>query len=86
MQTVMDVDEKLLGLAERQARCEGKTLGAFVEAAIRSVLQPDRPQACDEAGVPDETGLDADDPFFRALDEVRALGRLPSAHRRLGLE
>lgn len=86
MQTVVDVDETLLGLAERQARCEGKTLGAFVEEALRSVLHPAQLQPCDDADVPDEPGLSADDPFFRALDEVRALGRLPAAHRQLGLE
>ncbi|MEI6782306.1 MAG: hypothetical protein WCQ21_15460 [Verrucomicrobiota bacterium] len=54
MQTVLDVDEGLLNLAERQARRDGKSLGSLVEA---------------------------DDAFSTALEEIRALGRVPALHR-----
>ena len=85
MQTLMDVDERLLSMAEQQARSQGKTLGAFVEEALRSVLQPLRSQTHDETKDPIEIGLSDDDPFFCALEEVRELGHLPAKHRQIGL-
>jgi hypothetical protein len=38
MQTVLDVGERLLNVAEQQGRWDGKSLGALVEDALRAVL------------------------------------------------
>ena len=70
MQTVLDVDERLLKLAERQARRDGKSLGALVEDALRAVLHAPEslPNASDDAA----DSVEADDAFFTALEEIRA--------------
>ena len=80
----MDVDERILNLAEK-ARCEGKTLGALVEEALRSVLQPSSTQAVIDTEIPTEAGLNANDSFFHALDEIRAMGNFPATHRQICL-
>jgi len=83
MQAVLDVDERLLSLAEQQARREGKSMGALVEDALRLLLRTPQPLP-----IPSELegdSVEADEPFFAALDEIRALGRLPAAHRRVNL-
>ncbi len=84
MQTGLDVDERLLNLAEQQARRDGKSLGSLVEDALRAVLQtPQTPPEPFEHAV---DSVEADDAFFSALEEIRALGRLPAAHRRVNLQ
>jgi hypothetical protein len=84
MQTVLDVDERLLNLAERQARRDGKSLGALVEDALRAVLHA--PESLPNASEDTADSVEADDAFFTALEEIRALGRLPAAHRQVNLQ
>jgi hypothetical protein len=82
MQAVVDVDQKLLSLAEQRARQEGKSLEAFVEDALRAVLGSSPTVAASDK--PAEI-VDADDAFFAALEEIRALGRVPAPHRQASL-
>jgi len=78
MQTVMDVDERLLNLAERQARRDGRSLGALVEDPLRAVLHA--PESLPNASEDAAKSVAADDAFSGALDEIRALGRGPALH------
>lgn len=81
MKTTVDIDDAVLQAAEAQARKQGKPLGTLIEEALRFTVRaaanfapaPARPSA--------DGGLEDDDPFFRALEEIRALGRLPAPHR-----
>jgi hypothetical protein len=79
----LDIDEALLRQLEQQARQQGKSLGALLELALRGFVRsstvepPVAPQT--EASV----GLPNDDPFFSALEEVRALGRVAASRRQV---
>jgi hypothetical protein len=71
----------VLHAAEAQARQQGKPLGTLIEEVLRMTVKA----AATSAPAPTESsadeGLEDDDPFFTALEEVRALGRLPAPHR-----
>ena len=84
MQTVLDVDERLLNLAEQQARRDGMSLGALVEDALRAVLHA--PQSLPKPFENAANCVEADDAFFTALEEIRALGRLPASHRQVNFQ
>ena len=77
----MNIDQQLLLEAELQARREGKSLGALVEDALRIVITSVPVQSVKAS--PDDVadGLSEDDPFFTALEEIRATGRRPAPHR-----
>jgi hypothetical protein len=83
VQTVVDIDEKVLSLAEQKARRDGMSLGALVEEALRAVLHlpPPLEKTCAE----EHKSIDGDDAFFASLDEIRALGRFPAEHRQVDL-
>jgi hypothetical protein len=86
MKATVDIDEEVLRAAEAQARCQGRPLGALVEEALRRTVytggsyQPvaPPPQA--------DQGLEDNDPFFAALEEIRNAGRQPALHREIHLE
>jgi hypothetical protein len=86
MKTTVDIDEGVLRAAEVRARQQGRPLAALVEEALRMTVNaapshqaPTTPQ---EAG----EGLEDNDPFFAALDEIRNAGRQPAAHREVHIE
>ena len=83
VQTVVNVDEQVLTLAEQQARRNGKSLDSLVEDALRAALHlsPAQANACDA----ETESVDADAAFFDGLEEIRALGRLSAAHRQVDL-
>lgn len=85
VQTTLDIDEALLRQLEHQARQQGKSLGALLEQALRAFVRNPAPQAATAPQNDVSDGLPDDDPFFRALEEVRALGRLPAPHRQVEL-
>lgn len=79
----MDIDETLLRQAEGQARQQGKSLSEVMETALRIALA--NLTTAVPVAVPTTVtdGLDDDDPFFAALKEIRARGRIPAAHREI---
>jgi hypothetical protein len=85
MKTTVDIDEAVLRAAEAQARHQGKPLAALVEEALRMTVntaagnRPATPPP--EAG----QGLEDNDPFFAALDEIRNAGRQTAPHRKAHL-
>jgi hypothetical protein len=81
MKTTVDIDEALLRAAEAQARHQGKPLAALVEEALR--LTVDTAANHQPAATPPlaDQGLEGNDPFFAALDEIRNAGRQPAPHR-----
>ena len=82
MQTVVDVDEKLLNLAEQKAHRDGKSLAALVEDALRVALLVPPPL---KAVAEEVETVDGDEACFIALDEIRTLGRVPAPHRQVEL-
>ena len=67
--------------AEDQARKQGKSLGALIEESLRRTVKAAAifvPAPVESSA---DEGLGDDDPFFKALDEIRAMGRLPAPHR-----
>lgn len=83
MQTVVDVDEKLLNLAEQKALRDGMTLGTLMEVALRAVLHIPPPPA--RTPTDEVEAVDGDDAFFASLEQIRAFGRLPAARRQVEL-
>jgi hypothetical protein len=81
VKTTVDIDDAVLQAAEDQARKQGKPLGTLIEEALRIAVKAAANFAPGPAESPAEEGLEDDDPFFRALEEIRALGRLPAPHR-----
>ena len=81
MQTMLDIDEALLRQLEQQARQQGKSLDALLEQALRGFVRAPVAQASAAPQNDASEALPDDDPFFSALEEVRALGRLPASHR-----
>jgi hypothetical protein len=79
----VDVDEKLLSLAEQQARRDGMSLGALLEDALRAALNIPPPPA--KACAHEAEAVDGDDAFFASLEEIRAFGRAPATHRQVEL-
>ena len=86
MQTTLDIDEALLRQLEQQARQQGKSLGALVEQALRGFVRAPLAQPSAAPQNDASEGLPDDDPFFSALEEVRALGRLPASHRQFNFQ
>ena len=85
MKTTVDIDDAILRAAEDQARKQGKPLGRLIEEALRGTVKVADVCAPAPTGSPVEDGLDSDDPFFAALEEIRASGRLPAPHREVHL-
>jgi len=83
LQTVVDVDEKLLSLAGQRARRDGMSLGALVEDALRAALHipPSPTTTCAD----EVEAVDGDAACCASLEEVRALGRVLRAHRQVEL-
>jgi hypothetical protein len=81
VQTTVDIDGALLRQAEQQAKRQGKSLGALLEDALRAAIQSSVPDLSNGPGNEMAEGLEIGDPFFTALDEIRALGRAPAQHR-----
>jgi hypothetical protein len=82
----LDIDESLLREAEQQARREGKSFAALIEDALRSFIEINAPRSSELPASDAEVGLDAQDPFFSALTEIRARGRVSAANRELVLD
>lgn len=81
MKTTVDIDEDVLRAAEAQARDQGKPLAALVEEALRmTVKTAANGRATAIPPAPDQ-GLEENDPFFAALDEICNAGRQPACHR-----
>ena len=85
MRTTLDIDETVLREAESQARKRGKPLAALIEEVLRMTILVTPAQS--ETLPPSEAadGLEDGDPFFSALEEIRALGRMPASHREVQL-
>jgi hypothetical protein len=81
VKTTVDIDEGVLRAAEAQARHQGRPLAALVEEALRVKVSP--PTSHPPTATPPEAdqGLEDNDPFFAALDEIRNAGRQPASHR-----
>jgi hypothetical protein len=71
MNTTVDIDEGVLRAAEAEARHQGKPLAALVEQALRATVNLAPSEGF--AAMPTQTdpGVEDDDPFFAALDEIR---------------
>ena len=85
MRTVLDMDEKVVALAKLKAAQQGKSLDALVEEGLRIALQFPTSSTNFPSTMVAEP-LDADDPFFQALDEIRQSGRIPVDNRTIALE
>jgi hypothetical protein len=81
----VDIDGAILRVAEEQARKQGKPLGRLIEEALRGSIKPADVSTPAPTGSPMEDGLENDDPFFAALEEIRASGRLSALHREVHL-
>lgn len=81
MKTTVDIDDAVLHAAEDQARKQGKPLGTLIEEALRVSANAAAPTAPATAEFSADDRLEDSDPFFAALEEIRSLGRLPTAHR-----
>ena len=86
MKTTVDIDEGVLRAAEAQARHQGRPLGALVEEALRVTVKTAASDAPVAAPSEADQGLEDNDPFFAALDEIRDAGRQAAAHRKVHLE
>ncbi len=76
VKTTVDIDEGLLREVEARARQQGKPLATLLEDALRSAIQASsvtNGQSASPSEVAD--ALEGQDPFFTALEEIRALGR-----------
>jgi hypothetical protein len=85
MKTTVDIDEGVLRAAEAQARHQGKPLAALVEEALRMAVHPASSDPLSATPPEADPGLEDDDPFFAALDEIRNAGRQPASHREIRL-
>ena len=80
MQTTVDIDDAVLHAAEDRARKQGKPLSAPIEEALRMTVKTDASFSATPSASADEE-LEENDLFFATLEEIRALGRLPTPHR-----
>ena len=78
VRTTVDIDENLLREAEQKARQQGKSLGVLLEEVLQVAIQSPPPLPSDE---PMNEGLEPKDPFFIALEEIRAKGCFPAPRR-----
>ena len=81
MQTTVDIDENLLRKAEQKARQQGKSLRVLLEEVLRVAIQSPPPLPSDEPMNDLTEGLESNDPFFTALEEIRAKGCFPAPRR-----
>jgi hypothetical protein len=86
MQTTVELDDDLLREAKQKARELGKSLDALLEAALRDAVQWPAPVPLAEQVNDVAEALEASDPFFAALEEIRAKGCLPTPHRKVELD
>jgi hypothetical protein len=86
VKTTVDIDEAVLREAEALARQEGKSLGSLMEEALRNMAQPHRPASLPPPTQVSGEGLDDNDPFFAALEEIRAIGRTALGKRAVELQ
>jgi hypothetical protein len=85
VKTIVDIDDALLRAAEDQARRQGKPLGILIEEALRITVKAPADTAPPLAESAADEGLEGNDPFFAALEEIRSLGRLAAPHREVKL-
>lgn len=81
----VEINDQLLKAAEQRAKDLGMSLSAILEEALRVSI----PIAGGSAPLPGLTmpdGLDDNDPFFQALEEIRACGRAPATQRLVDLD
>jgi len=81
MKTTVDIDEDVLRAAEMQARQQGRPLAALVEEALRMTVNSTANFQNSSSPLDSDTGLEDNDPFFAALDEIRDAGRKSADHR-----
>lgn len=84
VRTVLEMDEKIVALAKLKASQQGKSLDAIVEEGLRIALQipaADVAHASNSEAEP----LDANDPFFSALEDIRNFGRVSAKARAISL-
>jgi hypothetical protein len=79
------MDEKIVALAKLRASQEGKSLDSLVEEGLRMALQIPATATMQTANAEAEP-LEADDPFFSALDDIRNHGRTSPSRRATSLE
>jgi hypothetical protein len=72
---MLDIDESVLHAAEAQARQQGKPLAAWVEEALRIKVNAPASERPIPTPPKEDQGLEDNDPFFEALDEIRNAGR-----------
>jgi hypothetical protein len=81
MKTTVDIDERVLQAAEECARKQGKELGKLIEEILRMTTKSTVGETSRQAESSVDEGLEGDDPFFAALEEIRSVGLLPAPHR-----
>jgi len=86
VRTTLEIDENLLREAEQRARHQGKSLGALLEEALRAAVQSPAAMPSDEPMKDPGEALEASDPFFAALEEIRAKGRVAAPRREVELD
>jgi hypothetical protein len=86
VQTTVDIDERLLRQLEQQARREGKSLDAYLNQTLSTVVRASETPGPPAMSNDSIDGLPDDDPFFSALEEIRANGRFPALHREVDFQ
>jgi len=86
MKTTVDIDEGVLRAAEVRARQQGRPLAALVEEALRVTVNAAPSQQTPTIPREADQGLEDNDPFFAALDEIRNAGRQSVPHREVHIE
>jgi len=84
MQTTVEIEETLLRQAKEQARKQGKSFDHLLEDALRKVVTTSMNQQTYHPTNSVEA-LEPNDPFFAALDEIRAFGRTAAPSRPVDL-
>jgi hypothetical protein len=74
VKTTVEIDDAVLRAAEDQARKQGKPLGVLIEEALRITVKSTVQFAPTPAESSAGEGLEDHDPFFKALEEIRASG------------
>jgi hypothetical protein len=83
MQTVVDVDEKIVTMAKLKAARQGRTFDSIVEEGLRLAL--DISSSIPQKPASDREQLDEEEAFFSALKEIRELGKASIAGRAVGV-
>ena len=85
MRATVDIDEALLCQAEQKARQQGQTLQSLLESALRKIVTEPSSSLLNATTAQEGETLEADDPFFAALEEIRSQGRSSSSRRTTNL-